>query len=410
MDADERIEFYRHPLGEEEKQHLMGALDSPILTTGDAVSDAEHALAEYLDIEHVVCLDSYVGALHLTLKALGIRAGDEVIVPAMTFIATPNAVVMAGATPIFADVEPRTGCLTPDTIAPRITQRTKAIIPVHLYGLLCDMEALREFADDRSLILIEDSTDCFEARREGIRPGSHGRAACFSFYATRAITCGEGGAIATHDGDLARRVRKLSRFGIDTLPAERAGKPYRHWDMDEFGWKYNLDNIRGALLVPQIRKLYGHCQRRRDIAATYDLTGSPASATQYINWMSGVLDGIHDHISTIPYEKRTKVIYLYPRKNGALGSGGNNCPTIRALQYLGANTMTDNTRDTKGAVMDTASYFEIDPEVVIVKNPEAICHGRLRHPPWATLSPIPLRPGPWSKKSPNGPVSPDCKP
>ncbi|MFH1135520.1 MAG: ABC transporter substrate-binding protein [Pseudomonadota bacterium] len=102
------------------------------------------------------------------------------------------------------------------------------------------------------------------------------------------------------------------------------------------------------------------------------LAGSPASANEYIEWMSGILDGIHNKISTIPYEERTKVIYLYPRKNGALGSGGNSCPTIRALQYLGANTMTDNTRDSKGAMMDAASYFEIDPEVVIQKNPAAI--------------------------------------
>ena len=102
------------------------------------------------------------------------------------------------------------------------------------------------------------------------------------------------------------------------------------------------------------------------------LTGAPASATVYIEWMSGILDGIHNRLAAIPYEQRTRVIYLYPRKSGALGSGGNNCPTIRTLQYLGANTMTDKTRNTDGTLMDTASYFEIDPEVVLEKNPEVI--------------------------------------
>ena len=270
MPSEDRVEFYRHNLGEEEKQRVLAALDSLVLTTGETVAEAEGALADYLGTEHVVCLDSCTAALHLALIAAGVDPGDEVIVPAMTFIATANAVVTAGATPVFADVDPNTGCLTVDTIAGRVTERTRAVIPVHLYGLLCDMEALCTFAERRDLVLIEDSAHCVEARRGNIRPGSRSLAACLSFYATKAVTCGEGGAIATNDAALARRVRRLSLHGMTTSAAQRHGRQYRHWDMEEFGWKCNLDNIRASLLIPQIRKLDARCRRRREIAARYE--------------------------------------------------------------------------------------------------------------------------------------------
>jgi UDP-4-amino-4-deoxy-L-arabinose-oxoglutarate aminotransferase len=193
-----------------------------------------------------------------------------VIVPAMTFVATANAVLMAGATPVFADVDPQTACLTPDTVAPHVTPRTKAIIPVHLYGLLCDMDAFRTFAAGRGLTLIEDSAHCIEARREDVRPGSHSRCACLSFYATKNITCGEGGALATNDAALAERVRRLSLHGMTTSAYDRYGQRYQHWDMPEWGWKYNLDNIRASLLLPQICRLDQRWSRRRQIAALYE--------------------------------------------------------------------------------------------------------------------------------------------
>ncbi|MCH7873034.1 MAG: aminotransferase class I/II-fold pyridoxal phosphate-dependent enzyme, partial [Planctomycetes bacterium] len=147
----DKIEFFRHDLGSEEKERIVAALDSLVLTTGEAVNEMESALAAYLGVKHVVGLDSCTAALHLGLLASDIGPGDEVIVPAMTFIATANAVLMAGATPVFADVDPTTGCLTVETAGCRITERTKAIIPVHLYGLLCDMKALRTLADDHGL-------------------------------------------------------------------------------------------------------------------------------------------------------------------------------------------------------------------------------------------------------------------
>ncbi len=289
MPTDQRVDFYRHNLGHEEKACVLAALDATILTTGRAVAEAEHALAEYLDVLNVVCLDSGTAALHLALIANGIGPGDQVVVPAMTFVATANAVLMAGAEPVFADVDSETGCLTVETIAPRVTSRTRAVIPVHLYGLLCDMESINAFAREHDLILVEDSAHCLEGRRGSTRPASHSRCACFSFYATKAITCGEGGALATNDPELAGRVRRLALHGMTTSAYDRYGKRYQHWDMTEWGWKYNLDNIRAALLLPQIAKLDQRWQRRRQIAEQYeaafaDIAGVEFPKTAHPDW------------------------------------------------------------------------------------------------------------------------------
>ncbi len=281
MPVDQRVDFYRHNLGDEEKARVLAALDGTILTTGQAVTEAEQALAEYLDIAHVVCLDSCTAAQHLALVANGIGPGDQVIVPAMTFVATANAVLMAGAEPVFTDVDPETGCITIETIAPLVTERTRAVIPVHLYGLLCDMEALGTFAGERGLILIEDSAHCLEARRGNVRPGSHSRCACFSFYATKNITCGEGGALATSDPELAERVRRLALHGLTTSAHDRYGKRYRHWDMPQWGWKYNLDNIRAALLLPQVAKLDRRWRRRLEIAEQYEAAFSRIAGVDF---------------------------------------------------------------------------------------------------------------------------------
>lgn len=270
MPSAPRVEFYRHNLGDEEKAAVLAALSDPILTTGRATAQAEAALAEYLGLAHVVCLDSCTAALHLALIAHDIGPGDEVIVPAMTFVATANAVLMAGARPVFADVDPDSACLTVETVTPHLTERTRAIIPVHLYGLLCDMPALQTLAHRRDLLLIEDSAHCLEARRDAVHPGSHSNCACFSFYATKNITCGEGGALATNDAALAERVRRLSLHGMNTSAFDRYRKRYQHWDMPQWGWKYNLDNIRASLLPPQIRKLDENWRRRQELATTYE--------------------------------------------------------------------------------------------------------------------------------------------
>jgi dTDP-4-amino-4,6-dideoxygalactose transaminase len=264
-----KIEFYRHALGDDEKQSVLKCLDGIFLTSGAYVTEFEKRFSEYLSIPYAVGLNSCTAALHLSLLALGIGKGDEVITTPMTFIATATSILHTGAKPVFADVEYDTGLLDPERVREKITSRTRAILPVHLYGQMCDMKSLRQIADQHGLAIIEDCAHCIEGERENIRPGKLGDAACFSFYATKSITSGEGGAVATHDKELAEKVRLLRQHGMSKEAAHRYHGTYQHWDMMACGWKYNMDNIQASLLLPQLDKIDFMLQNRHQLHMEY---------------------------------------------------------------------------------------------------------------------------------------------
>ncbi len=272
-----KVEFFRHDLGKPELDAIGEVLNGPIITTGEAVARFERRFAEYLGRRHAVGVMSCTGALHLSLLAVGIGPGDEVITTPMTFIATATAIIEAGARPVFVDVEPETGNLDAALIEQAITGRTKAILPVHLYGQMCDMRAIRQIADRHGLGVVEDSAHCVEGERDGIRPGQLGNTACFSFYATKSLTCGEGGAIVTDDAVLAGRLRLLRLHGMTKNAADRHREGYQHWDMTLLGWKYNMDNIQAAMLLPQMDRLEANWRRRVALARRYEtlLAGVP---------------------------------------------------------------------------------------------------------------------------------------
>lgn len=264
-----RVEFFKHNIGPEEKRSVSEILDTVFLTTGDTVVRFEEAFAEYVGADACIGLTSCTAALHLSLLALGIGPGDEVITTPMTFVSTSLAILHAGATPVWVDVEPDTGNLNAELIEDAITERTKAILPVHLYGQMCDMKRIRAIADRHRLFIIEDAAHALEGWRDGVRVGELSDAACFSFYATKSITSGEGGAVTTNSPDRAEKIRVLRLHGIDAEAADRYTKMYRHWDLIDFGWKYNMDNIQAALLLPQLRRVDACWKRRREIAFRY---------------------------------------------------------------------------------------------------------------------------------------------
>lgn len=233
----------------------------------------EEQWAEYCEVEHAVGVANGTDALRLTLEALGVGPGDEVIVPTNTFIATAAAVATVGATPVFVDVDPKTLLLTPQHVADAVTQRTAAVIPVHLYGQPVDMPAIVEVARRAGIAVIEDAAQAHGARWKGQRAGSFGDAACFSFYPGKNLgALGDGGAVVTNDAPLAERVRQLSNHG-------RGPDRYLH---QVVGGNSRLDGLQAGILTLKLRRLDAWNEARRTAANAYRnlLSGLPVDLTE----------------------------------------------------------------------------------------------------------------------------------
>lgn len=265
-----KVEFFRHNLEESDIENVSRVLRSIFLTTGPVTAEFETKFSQYTGLKDTVGMNSCTAALHLSLLALGIGPGDEVITTPMTFIATATSILHTGASPVFVDVEATTGLMDVAKVERAITARTKAIMPVHLYGSMVDMRRLRDIADAHGLRIVEDCAHCIEGERDGIRPGQLSEAACFSFYATKNLTSGEGGAVATNTPDLAEKLRILRLHGMSKDAATRYAGHYRHWDMISLGWKYNMDDVHASLLIGQMDDLEEYWQRRKTIWEMYD--------------------------------------------------------------------------------------------------------------------------------------------
>jgi dTDP-4-amino-4,6-dideoxygalactose transaminase len=264
------VDFYRHSLGEEEKAAVAAVLDSLFLTTGQTVYDFEKAFEQFLGVPAVVATVHCTASLHLAMLAAGVGPGDEVITTPMTFLSSANAVVYAGGTPVFVDAEADTANIDAARVEAAITPRTKAIVAVDLYGLPADLVVLRAIADRHGLVLVEDAAHCVEGRRNGYGSGQLADYGCFSFYATKNLTCGEGGAISARDASKKPLLRQLGTHGMSKNAADRYAGKYEHWDMDRLGWKYNMSNVVAALLTPQLPKLKARLARREEICLRYE--------------------------------------------------------------------------------------------------------------------------------------------
>ena len=303
-----RVPFFQHDLGKPELDSIAEVLAGPILTTGDTVARFEQRFAKYMGSKHCLAVTSCTGALHMSLLALGIGPGDEVITTPMTFIATSTAIIEAGATPVFVDVESNSGNLDASKIEAVITERTRAILPVHLYGQMCDMHAIRVLADRNKLFVIEDAAHCIEGSRDGIRPGQLGDAACFSFFATKNITCGEGGAITTNNDTLIEKLRLLRLHGMTKNSNDRFREGYKHWDMTLLGWKYNMDNIQAAILLPQMDRVREKSRKRDDLAQLYEAKLKYLPGITLPNLLPGVVHARHLFTIWVDFGKRDQVI------------------------------------------------------------------------------------------------------
>jgi perosamine synthetase len=280
--------FHLPSIGEEEIGEVVNVLRSGWLTTGPKVAEFERAFADYVGARHAVAVNSGTAALHLALEAIGLRPGDEVIVPTYTFTATAEVVTYFKARPVLADCRPDTLNIDLCTVEPLVTPRTKAIIPVHIAGQPCDMDPLMDLARPLGIHVIEDAAHALPARYKDATIGTVGDVTAFSFYATKTITTGEGGMLTTERNDYATRMRSMSLHGLSGDAWKRySAKGKWYYEVVNFGFKYNMTDLAAAIGIQQLKKSETFYKRRREIAAIYteglsDLDGCwPPSEAEY---------------------------------------------------------------------------------------------------------------------------------
>lgn len=293
----EFLPYYQPLIGEEETKEVVDTLKSGWLTMGPKTIEFEKLIAKYTGAKHAITVNSCTAALHLSLIALDIRRGDEVITSPFTFASTGNVIVHVGAKPIFVDIKKDTYNIDTEKINEAITPNTKAIIPVHYAGQPCDMKAITEIAENNNLFVIEDAAHAIGAEYENKKIGNFETTTCFSFYVTKNITTGEGGAIITNDDELADKLRILRLHGISKDAWKRySEKGNWYYEIEECGWKFNLTDMQAALGIHQIKKLDAFIEIRRRYAAIYN---------EGLKQVDGIIT---------PYEKsNTRHVYhLYP--------------------------------------------------------------------------------------------------
>lgn len=247
----------------------MDALESRWLTGGPKTKEFEKKFADYVGVKCAVAVNSCTAALHLAMRAIDVKQGDEVIVPDLTFAATANAPIFCGAKPVFADIDEKTFNISPQDIVRRITPRTKAIIPVHYGGQSCDMSEIVEIAEDHHLSIVEDCAHSLGSEYNGQMTGSFGTAGCFSFYPTKMITTLEGGMITTNDEKAAEKMRILREHGMNRTAIDRESSAAWFYDVTELGYNYRMNEIQAALGISQIERIREGIKKRVEAAHYY---------------------------------------------------------------------------------------------------------------------------------------------
>ncbi|MDE2571913.1 MAG: aminotransferase class I/II-fold pyridoxal phosphate-dependent enzyme, partial [bacterium] len=267
----EFLPFHRPWFGDDELRQLAEALESGWLTRGPKTQQFEEGFRAYVGAASAVGVNSATAGLHLALVCLGIGPGDEVITTPITYCATANEIEHAGATPVFVDVDPHTYLIDPRAIEAAITPRTKAILPVHLYGQSCDMDAICALARRHGLKIVEDAAHAIETTWRDRKIGTIGDVTVFSFYPTKNISTGEGGMLTTMDQELGAYAMRMSMHGNSKDAWKRYGSGgFAHYSLLERGYKYHMFDLLAAIGLAQLPKLEGWWERRRRIWERYD--------------------------------------------------------------------------------------------------------------------------------------------
>jgi len=265
-------------IGEAEMVAIAEALDSGWVVAGPRAAQLERDLADFLGAPHVRCLSSCTAGLTLGLRLAGVGRGDEVLLPAVTFVACANVIEHAGATPVFVDSDPATGLVDLDDLEARIGPRTRAMLPVHLAGRPVDLERVAALRDRHGIAVVEDAAHAIGATWRDVRVGAHGNHVAFSFHATKNMTTFEGGALVVPDGDASERARRLSVQGLDRSAWNRHDAPSAdRYEVEEPGFKLTMSDVNAAVGIVQLRRLDEWIDHRATLAARYDeaLAGLP---------------------------------------------------------------------------------------------------------------------------------------
>jgi len=273
------IPISRPSIGELEEKFVMDAVRSGwVSSIGRYIEEFEASFARYCGTEYAITVSNGTTGLHLAFAALGLGPGDEVIIPDLTFVATANAVAYTGAKPVLADIDPETLCIDPASVESLITTKTRAIVPVHLYGHPADMDALAALAEAHDLVLIEDAAEAHGAEYKGRRVGGLSACGVFSFYGNKIITTGEGGMLTTNDRALYERARRLR---------DHAMSKERRYFHEELGYNYRMTNLQAALGVAQMQRIGEFLNRRAEIMSWYEAvipTGGDVRLNRVRNW------------------------------------------------------------------------------------------------------------------------------
>ena len=261
------VPFHRSDMGEEEVQAVTDVIRSGWLTTGEKTAQFEREFAQYVGASHAIAVSSCTAALHLILDAIGLRRGDEVLVPTNTFTASAEVATYMGAKPVLVDIDSRTLNICVKDANQKITTRTRAIIPVHVSGLPCDLDEIHALAETHNLRVIEDAAHALPSSYRGRRIGAISELTAFSFYATKTLNTGEGGMVTTDNETCAQRIRTMRLHGI----SRNTRDPRNEWnyEVQETGYKYNLTDLQSALGIVQLAKSDALSQARRRIAESY---------------------------------------------------------------------------------------------------------------------------------------------
>jgi perosamine synthetase len=314
------LPYGKQTVDDDDVAAVVEVLRSDWLTTGPKVDEFERAFANFAGCEHAVAVANGTAALHAAMAALNIGEGDEVIVPAITFVATANAVVYQGGTPVFADVDPETLLIDPESVRQHITPRTRAIAAVDYAGQPCDYDALRAICRAHNLALVSDACHALGGSLGGRPVGSLADLSTFSLHPVKPLTTGEGGVITTNDAELASRMRIFRNHGITTDFREREKKGAFYYEMTDLGYNLRLSDIHCALGLSQLRKLPAWIRRRQEIATRYDSAFAGHALVSPLKTRPNVSHGYHLYVIRLaPHLDRNAIL----RQLRAEGIGGN---------------------------------------------------------------------------------------